>query len=39
LAELKADGTIAKIMARYGFEPDEKAPDGLTGTEVCAGKN
>lgn len=39
LAELKADGTVARIMARYGFEPDEKAPDGLTSTEVCAGKN
>jgi len=38
LAELKADGTIAKIMAKYGFSPDEKAPDGLTSTEVCAGK-
>ncbi|WP_315806784.1 MULTISPECIES: transporter substrate-binding domain-containing protein [unclassified Bradyrhizobium] len=39
LAELKADGTVAKIMARYGFDPDEKAPDGLTSTDVCAGKN
>lgn len=38
LAELKADGTIAKIMAKYGFSPDEKAPDGLTSTDVCAGK-
>ena len=38
LAELKADGTVAKIMAKYGFTPDEKAPDGLTGADVCAGK-
>lgn len=39
LAELKANGTIAKIMARYGFAPDEKAPDGLTSTAVCAGQH
>ncbi|WP_343676739.1 ectoine/hydroxyectoine ABC transporter substrate-binding protein EhuB [Paraburkholderia heleia] len=36
LAQLKADGTIAKIMARYGFSPDEKAPGGLTSAEVCS---
>lgn len=39
LAELKADGTIAKIMARYGFAPDEKAPEGLTSPDICAGKS
>jgi polar amino acid transport system substrate-binding protein len=39
LAELKADGTIARIMARYGFKPDEKAPNGLTSDQVCTGKD
>ncbi|KQR77058.1 hypothetical protein ASG35_12370 [Burkholderia sp. Leaf177] len=39
LAELKADGTIAKILVRYGFAPEEKAPDGLTASAICTSKN
>lgn len=38
LAELKADGTITKIMAHYGFAADEKAPDSLTSVSICSGK-
>ena len=39
LNEMKADGTIAKIMARYGFAPEEKAPEGLSSPDICAGKS
>ncbi|WP_179284191.1 ectoine/hydroxyectoine ABC transporter substrate-binding protein EhuB [Bordetella genomosp. 10] len=37
LAELKADGTVQKIAAKYGFTPEEKAPDGLVSAKICAG--
>ncbi|SDV48763.1 ectoine/hydroxyectoine ABC transporter substrate-binding protein EhuB [Chitinasiproducens palmae] len=36
LAKLKADGTIGKIMRKYGFADNEKAPAGLTSAKVCA---
>lgn len=39
LAQLKADGTVARIMARYGFTPQEAAPAGLTSEDVCSGKS
>jgi polar amino acid transport system substrate-binding protein len=36
LRELKSDGTLAKIMTKYGFSDDEKAPD-LSSDQVCGG--
>lgn len=39
LAEMKADGTIAKIMAKYGFPPEETAPADLGSDDICNGKN
>lgn len=35
LSRLKADGTIAKITAKYGFTPEEQAPAGLTSASLC----
>ncbi|MBZ9772282.1 ectoine/hydroxyectoine ABC transporter substrate-binding protein EhuB [Mesorhizobium sp. CO1-1-8] len=37
LRELKSDGTLAKIMAKYGFSDDEKVPE-LTSDQVCGGR-
>lgn len=37
LSELKADGTLARIMAKNGFSDQEKAPD-LTSSQVCEGQ-
>lgn len=36
LAEMKADGTVAAIMAKYNFTEAEKAPN-LTQAQICAG--
>ena len=36
LAAMKADGTVASIMERYGFTKAETAPD-LTQEDICAG--
>ncbi|NGO53896.1 ectoine/hydroxyectoine ABC transporter substrate-binding protein EhuB [Allomesorhizobium camelthorni] len=38
LTEMKADGTVAKIMAKYGFTDAEKAPE-LTQADICAGQS
>jgi polar amino acid transport system substrate-binding protein len=38
LKELKLDGTVARIMAQYGFSDQETAPD-LTSSQVCDGKD
>jgi polar amino acid transport system substrate-binding protein len=38
LDELKANGTVEKIMTRYGFGDQETAPD-LTSTQICQGKD
>ncbi|WP_321897275.1 ectoine/hydroxyectoine ABC transporter substrate-binding protein EhuB [Burkholderia cepacia] len=38
LAQKKADGTIAKILAGYGFaSPTDTVPDGITAKTVCGG--
>jgi polar amino acid transport system substrate-binding protein len=37
LAEMKADGTVAKIMDKYNFTEAEAAPD-LTQEQICAGE-
>ncbi|WP_159587944.1 ectoine/hydroxyectoine ABC transporter substrate-binding protein EhuB [Chelativorans xinjiangense] len=36
LAEMKADGTVADIMKKYGFAESETAPD-LTQEQICSG--
>jgi polar amino acid transport system substrate-binding protein len=36
LAEMKADGTVASIMEKYGFTKAEAAPD-LTAEQICGG--
>ena len=38
LKELKADGTLAKIMTRNGFSDQEKVPD-LTSSQLCSGQD
>lgn len=38
LAQLKADGTVRKIMAKYGFTDDDVAPAAVTTEAVCDGK-
>ena len=38
LAALKADGTLAAIMERYGFTADEKAPDTIVTERLCSGE-
>ncbi|WP_217579102.1 transporter substrate-binding domain-containing protein, partial [Mesorhizobium sp. GbtcB19] len=38
LKELKLDGTVARIMAKYGFSDQETVPD-LTSNQVCEGQN
>jgi polar amino acid transport system substrate-binding protein len=38
LAKRKADGTVAKIMAKYGFTSAENAPSALTARELCGSK-
>ncbi|WP_280114124.1 transporter substrate-binding domain-containing protein [Hoeflea sp. BAL378] len=36
LAEMKADGTVAAIMERYGFSSEDSAPERTTAS-ICAG--
>lgn len=36
LAALMADGTVAKIAAKYGFSNEELVPAGLTSASICA---
>lgn len=36
LKKLKADGTVARIMSKYGFSEQETAPD-ITSDDVCKG--
>lgn len=36
LAKLMADGTVAKISAKYGFSADEQVPAGITAASACA---
>ena len=36
LTEMKADGTVAEIMGKYGFTEAETAPD-LAHDQICAG--
>jgi polar amino acid transport system substrate-binding protein len=38
LEKLKADGTVEKLMARYGFTPDDAPPSAVTAARVCAGE-
>ncbi|MFC4278599.1 ectoine/hydroxyectoine ABC transporter substrate-binding protein EhuB [Achromobacter aloeverae] len=38
LAQLKADGTVRKIMGKYGFTDDDVAPPAVTTAAVCDGK-
>jgi polar amino acid transport system substrate-binding protein len=38
LAKLKADGTVTKIMAKYGFGEPEAVPDTITAAKLCAAK-
>ncbi|ARP89405.1 ectoine/hydroxyectoine ABC transporter substrate-binding protein EhuB [Bordetella genomosp. 9] len=38
LAKLKADGTVSKLMERYGFTPDDAPPSAVTTARVCAGE-
>jgi polar amino acid transport system substrate-binding protein len=38
LQNLKADGTVATIMARYGFSNQETAP-ALTSSQICKEKD
>lgn len=38
LAKLKASGTVAALMAKYGFTEDE-APPALSTAAICAGEN
>lgn len=38
LAEMKADGTVAKIMAEYNFTKAETASE-LTQAQICAGES
>lgn len=38
LKELRADGTMARIMAKYGFSDQETAPD-VTSKQVCEGQD
>lgn len=38
LAEMKADGSLAAIMAKYDFPPEETAPADLTSADICNGK-
>ncbi len=35
LARLKADGTLAKIMEKYGFGAPEAVPDSMTAAKLC----
>jgi polar amino acid transport system substrate-binding protein len=36
LAALVANGTVAKIVAKYGFSNEEQVPAGLTSATICA---
>jgi len=38
LKALKADGTVDKLRAKYGFTDDDKVDDAVTTEKVCAGK-
>jgi polar amino acid transport system substrate-binding protein len=38
LAEMRNDGTLTRIMEKYGFSPtDEMAPQTVTAAELCRG--
>ena len=39
LAKVMSNGTIATIMARYGFGPTENVPPGLTTSQLCGAAN
>lgn len=36
LAKLTADGTVAKIAAKYGFAAEELVPAGTTSASICS---
>ncbi|MBO1112621.1 ectoine/hydroxyectoine ABC transporter substrate-binding protein EhuB [Bordetella petrii] len=38
LRALKADGTVDKLRAKYGFTDDDKVDPAVTTDKVCAGK-
>lgn len=38
LSALKADGTVDKLRAKYGFSDEDKVDDAVTTTKVCAGQ-
>lgn len=38
LAALKADGTVDRLRAKYGFTDDDKVNDAVTTAKVCAGQ-
>jgi len=38
LSALKADGTVDKLRAKYGFTDDDKVDDAVTTAKVCAGQ-
>lgn len=38
LSALKADGTVDKLRAKYGFTDDDKVSDEVTTAKVCAGQ-
>ncbi|MBO9355770.1 ectoine/hydroxyectoine ABC transporter substrate-binding protein EhuB [Bordetella petrii] len=38
LKALKADGTVDKLRAKYGFTDDDKVDDAVTTEKVCAGQ-
>lgn len=38
LVEMRKDGTLAKIMEKYGFSPaEEMAPETVTAAQLCQG--
>jgi polar amino acid transport system substrate-binding protein len=39
LAKVMSNGTIATIMAKYGFGPTENVPPGLTTSQLCGAAN
>ncbi|TGR74328.1 transporter substrate-binding domain-containing protein, partial [Mesorhizobium sp. M2D.F.Ca.ET.223.01.1.1] len=39
LAKVMSNGTIATIMAKYGFGRSENVPPGLTTSQLCGAAN
>jgi polar amino acid transport system substrate-binding protein len=39
LAKVMSSGTLANIMAKYGFGPTENVPPGLTTSQLCGAAN